>query len=275
MLRVALLFLLLSTTFATAQSLHRHVIPQSNLPEAFRDPTEDKKIDILLKSEQVDLEEKDEDGDTPLYVATMFNNTRFMKKLIDAGANINSKNNQKKTPLHYAAAYKKVETVRLLVSEGANLEAKDKNGYTPLHQAVFMKKGDSIEYLIESGADVNSVTNHGVSVLHTSITYRVYTELVRFLIEAGAKVNYSIPEHELFPLHYAMEEYDDEVFDLLIDAGADVNAIGDQGNSILHVAKKRDTKQYFIKRLEELGAKDICTRCTASAKGSSSEQTSN
>ena len=96
MLRVALLFLLLSTSFATAQSLHRHVIPQSMLPEERRDPTKEKKIDILLNSKQVDLEEKDEDGYTPLYVATMYNNTRFMKKLIDAGASINSKNNQKK-----------------------------------------------------------------------------------------------------------------------------------------------------------------------------------
>ena len=191
------------------------------------------------------------------------------------GANINSKNSRKETPLHRAAGHKKIETVRLLVSEGANLESRDKYGFTPLHEAVFMKNGDSIEYLIESGADVNSVTNHGVSVLHTAITYTVYTELVRMLIEAGAKVNYSIPKHELFPLHYAMEERHGKVFDLLIDAGADVNAIGDQGNSILHVAKKRDTKQYFIDILEELGAKDICARCTASTKESSSEQTSN
>ena len=278
MCKLSILYILLifsCLTLATAQSLHRHVIPQSNLPEEFRDPTEDKKIDILLNSKQVDLEEKDEDGNTPLYVATMFNNTRFMKKLIDAGANINSKNNQKKTPLHYAAAYKKIETVRLLVSEGANLEAKDKNGYTPLHQAVFMRKGDSIEYLIENGADVNARTKNGVSILHTSVTYRSYIELVRMLIEAGANVNYSIPGHEVFPLHFAMDALEDKAFDLLIDSGADVNALGDQGNSILHVAKKRDTKQYFIKRLKELGAKDICTRCAASTKESSSEQTSN
>ena len=257
MLRVALLFLLFSTSFATPQSLHRHVIPQSNLPEEFRDPTEDKKIDILLNSKQVDLEEKDEDGNTPLYVATMFNNTRFMKKLIDAGANINSKNERKKTPLHLAAGHQKIETLRLLVTEGANLEAKDKNGYTPLHQAVFMRKGDSIEYLIENGADVNARTKNGVSILHTSVTYRSYIELVRMLIEAGANVNYSIPGHEVFPLHFAMDALEDKAFDLLIDSGADVNALGAHGNSILHVAQKRDTKQYFIDILEELGAKDI------------------
>ena len=275
MLRVALLFLLLSTSFATAQSLHRYVIPQSLLPKEFRDPTQEKKLDILLNSGNANLEERNESGNTPLYGATMFNNRRMMKKLIGAGANINSSNNLQETPLHLAAGHQKIETVRLLVSEGANLESRDKYGFTPLHEAVFMKKGNSIEYLIESGADVNARTKHGVSVLHTSITYRVYTELVRLLVEAGAKVNYSIPKHELFPLHYAMEAYDDEVFDLLIDAGADVNAIGDQGNSILHVAKKRGTNQYFIKRLEELGAKDICARCAASTKESSSEETSN
>ena len=275
MLRVALLILLFATSFATAQSLHRYVIPQSNLPEDLRDPTEDKKIDILLKSQHVDLEERDESGNTPLYGATMFDNTSLMKKLIDAGANINSQNEWKKTPLHLAATHQQIETVRLLVSAGANLESKDKYGSTPLHQAASMRKGDSIEYLIESGADVNAVTKSGVSVLHTSIGHPSYIELVRMLIEAGANVNYGTPKYEVFPLHYAMDENQFRIFDLLIDAGADVNAIGDQGNSILHVAKKRDTKQYFIDILEELGAKDICARCTASTKESSSEQTSN
>ena len=262
-------------TLATAQSLHRYVIPQSNLPEELRDPTEEKKIDTLLKSKHVDLEERDEKGNTPLYRATMFNNTRMMKKLIDAGANINSKNERKKTPLHLAAGFEKIETVRLLVSEGANLESKDKYGSTPLHQAAFMRNGDSIEYLIESGADVNAVNKYGVSVLHHAIGYSSNIELVRMLIEAGAKVNYGIPKHEVFPLHYAMDENQFKIFDLLIDSGADVNALGAHGNSILHVAKKRDTEPYYIKRLQELGAKDICTKCAASTKESSSEQTVN
>ena len=275
MLRVALLFLLLSTSVTTAQSLHEYVYPQSNLPEELRDPTEEKKIDTLLSSKHVDLEERDDKGNTPLYRATRFNNTRMIKKLIDAGANINSKNERKKTPLHLAAGFKKIETVRLLVTEGANLESRDKNGVTPLHEAVFMRKGDSVEYLIENGADVNSVAHNGISVLHTSITHQIYIELVRFLIEAGAKVNYGTPNHEVFPLHFAMDEYDDRIFDLLVDSGADVNALGAHGNSILHVAKKRDTEPYYIKRLEKLGAKDICARCAASTKESSSEQTSN
>ena len=85
MLRVALLFLLLSTSVTTAQSLHQYVIPQSLLPEEFRDPTQEKKLDILLSSGNANLEEKDESGYTPLHVATMYNNTRMMKKLIDAG----------------------------------------------------------------------------------------------------------------------------------------------------------------------------------------------
>ena len=275
MLRVALLFLLFWTSFATAQSLHRYVIPQSNLPEELRDPTEEKKIDTLLNSKQVDLEEKDENGNTPLYGATRFNNTRMMRKLIDAGANIDSKNERKQTPLHLAAGFKKIETVRLLVSEGANLESKDKYGSTPLHQAALMRRIDSIEYLIESGADVNAVTDNGISVLHTSIGHSSYIELVRLLIEAGAKVNYGTPKHEVFPLHYAMDENQFKIFDLLIDSGADVNALGAHGNSILHVAKKRDTEPYYIKRLQELGAKDICTKCAASTKESSTEQTSN
>ena len=270
MLRVVLLLLMFSTSLATAQSLHRYAV-QSMFPDEQRDPMEEKKIDALLNSGKANLEERNESGYTPLYVATMFNNTRFMKKLIDAGANINSQNQLKETPLHLAAGYQKIETVRLLVSEGANLESKDQYGATPLHEAVSMRKGDSIEYLIESGADVNAVTKYGVSVLHTSIGHSSYIELVRMLIAASANVNYGTPKYELFPLHYAMDENEYKIFELLIESGADVNALGAHGNSILHVAKKRDTKQYFIQRLEELGAKDICTRCTASTKESSSE----
>ena len=256
MLRIALLLLLLSTSFATAQSLHRHVIPQSHLPYELRDPTE---IDILLKSKNVDLEERDDNGNTPLYNATIFDNTSLMKKLIDAGANINSKNRREQTPLHRAAGHKKIETVRLLVSEGASLESKDKFGYTPLHRAVYYGKGDVIKYLIESGADVNAVTKRGSSVFALAINVWSYIKLDRMLKDA--KVNCGTPKHEAFPLHDAMDDSEYKIFSLLIDAGADVNAFVNSGNSILHVVKNRDTEQYFIKCLEALRAKDICPKC--------------
>ena len=255
MLRVALLFLLLSTSFATGQSLHRHVIPQSYLPYELRDPTE---IDILLTSKYVDLEERDDSGNTPLYNATMFDNTSLMKKLIDAGANINSKNRREETPLHLAAGHKKIETVRLLVSEGANLESKNEMGSTPLHEAVFYHKGDVIEYLIESGADVNAVAKHG-SVFDLAINLWSALKLGEML--TGAEVNCGTPKHEAFPLHDALDDSEYKIFALLIDAGADVNAFVNYGDSRVQVAKNRDTEQYFIQCLDELGVKDICTEC--------------
>ncbi|PJZ55500.1 ankyrin repeat domain-containing protein [Leptospira barantonii] len=81
-----------------------------------------------------DVNAKDDDGQTPLHLATYFaeDKKEILKLLLKHGAKINSKNNQGQTPLHIAArGWNRRWLVEYFLSQGANPNIKDKSGKTP------------------------------------------------------------------------------------------------------------------------------------------------
>jgi ankyrin repeat protein len=92
------------------------------------------KIEVMIKSGLVDLKAKDEDGWTPLHVASRRNRIEIAKLLIDRGADVEAKVDGW-TPLHLASRWNCIETAKLLLERGADVEAKDDCGQTPLHLA--------------------------------------------------------------------------------------------------------------------------------------------
>ena len=57
----------------------------------------------LLKKESIDVNAKNEDGQTPLHFAARRGHTETVKYLVEKGADVNAKNKYGQTPLHYAA----------------------------------------------------------------------------------------------------------------------------------------------------------------------------
>ncbi len=55
--------------------------------------------------------------------------------LVERGADVTAKNNNGFSPLHLASQQGYVEAAHFLVKHGANATAQDNNGMTPLHLA--------------------------------------------------------------------------------------------------------------------------------------------
>jgi ankyrin repeat protein/tetratricopeptide (TPR) repeat protein len=92
--------------------------------------------------------------------------TNILKRLIDAGANVNATLANGETPLHYAVAGNKPEILALLVEHGANVNAaRDHNGWTPLHYAVEAARPGLAELLLRKGADPNVRASGGSTPL--------------------------------------------------------------------------------------------------------------
>ena len=85
-------------------------------------------------------------------------------------------------------------------------------------------------------------------------------QLVKLFLSAGA----SISRFGRTPLHHLAREFkaddfDDEAIRLLQDAGVDINAIDDEGRTMLDIAARPDTRskgsEETIQRLKALGAR--------------------
>ena len=97
-------------------------------------------------------------GATALHIAARANNCTVVKRLWDAGSNIEARNELGATPLHNACRDGSASIVELLLSKGADVHAITNNGDTSLHQAVREGNIDTIKLLIRAG--VPDVTNN-------------------------------------------------------------------------------------------------------------------
>ncbi len=87
---------------------------------------------LLAKSEGIDINAVDEDGNTALMLAAFFAKKDIVRALLDAGADVNVKNKKGNTALIIAAWHGRVNMVEALLAKGADVSVKDKYGNTAL-----------------------------------------------------------------------------------------------------------------------------------------------
>jgi len=86
-----------------------------------------------------------------------------------------------------------------------------------IHESVETGDIEVVKQHLAAGADVNAKNDSGLTPLH----YAESKEIAEILITAGADVNAG---GQMTPLHYAASDGKKEIAELLIDNGADVNA---------------------------------------------------
>ncbi|KAJ8674387.1 hypothetical protein QAD02_005649 [Eretmocerus hayati] len=236
---------------------------------AVRDGNEEAIKYLIEKGARVDV--FDLWNRTPLHIAASRDVTLTML-LIDRGANVNAFD---PTPLDWMirSRMKTRMKARMGVSdEEFNTDPSIRPCY-PLHMAVRAGKDEVIECLIEKGAHVDVFDDWGHTPLH--IAAALDLKLTKLLIDRGANVNafdplplrdkiermmnltgqcHRKPGRNLcfvcYPLHMAVEAGKMDVVKLLIDRGADINALDIEGRSILYYAVKRNSIEmlsFFLK----------------------------
>mmetsp|Transcript_12640 Transcript_12640/g.21032 ORF Transcript_12640/g.21032 Transcript_12640/m.21032 type:complete len:119 (+) Transcript_12640:137-493(+) len=78
----------------------------------------------------------DENGCTPLWIASQNGHTGTVQKLVSAGANIDHQRQDGSTPLFVASHNGHTGTVRFLVSAGAKIDHQNQSGVTALYVAL-------------------------------------------------------------------------------------------------------------------------------------------
>jgi ankyrin repeat protein len=116
---------------------------------------------------------------------------RIVSKLINSGIDINAKDNQGNTALHYAAQYYNTELIQLLINSGANVHAENNHGLTPLFFASRNLDPGIMISLIDIGADVNArdiVGQTPLMYVARFCSYEPSVDLISALLDSGADI---------------------------------------------------------------------------------------
>jgi cytohesin len=143
--------------------------------------------------------------------------------LLAEGADPDARAADGSTAMLYAAHVGNFETVQALLNAGGDPNLANRYGVAPMHEAALRADARMLRILVDNGADVDIAMAEGETPLMlASRTSGVAA--VRYLIERGANVNVVEQWQGQTPLMYAAAHDRGQVADLLIDAGAEIDA---------------------------------------------------
>ncbi|NXA54635.1 NFKB2 factor, partial [Nothocercus julius] len=182
---------------------------------------------------------QDENGDTPLHLAIIHEQTAVIKQLIEVVVSIPNQQ---------------------IINVTNNLQQ------TPLHLAVITKQTQVVQLLLQARADPTLLDRYGNSLLHLALQTGNEEMLRTLLAHLGSAAPYllCLPNfHGLLPVHLAVKAKSLACLDLLVRKGADVNAVERQGGRTpLHLAVEMENLNMATHLVKKLGA-DVNSRTFA------------
>jgi ankyrin repeat protein len=223
-------------------------------------------------------------GLTPLLFAALTGDAESAKQLLDAGADVNETAAAGTTALVMAAHRGFAALVTFLLERGADPNAAG-GGYSALHSAVLRGDADMVDQLLTHGASVEVRLTKGTFLKRGSREFAFDKSLIgatpfllaarlgdlnliRRLVQAGADRSQRLEDGRT-PLILAVqgettgarvrsgasESRVRSTVTLLLELGADVNAVDQAGNTALHMlAKRRPAFDSVIELLVHHGA---------------------
>ena len=215
----------------------------------------------LLVEAGADVNRKGKEGRTALIQAAINDHHDCVDLLIKAGADVNQLDDYNRTALVHAAIYDHDDCVDILIKAGAAVNQSSDDGNTPpppLSTAAFYGSAKSLEKLLSAGADMNSPHPRASNALISSVlkSQRYWERLakdeershpprnckqeecIKMLVEAGANVNAQTDSGDSALMKASANGYK-ECVSLFLEAGADVNIMNNIGDTALTVAAVR------------------------------------
>lgn len=127
-------------------------------------------IALLLLARGSNIRARDDGGLTPLYYsACRDDTTSILRELIKMGANVNDKINDGTTPLMTASAHAIPNNLQVLLDSGAKVDIKDERGQTALHIAAMTGRSSAVRNLVQKHAQVNVADADGRTPLMAAV----------------------------------------------------------------------------------------------------------
>lgn len=193
---------------------------------------------------------KDSSGRTAITYAVTSNSELILRQLLEKGVDSNIADNEGKTPLYYAIDYLKISAIKMLIDNNSSIVNKPfVDGKTYLHQAierVLVNSSDEniiiLEKILNSpfykdNDNLELTNSNGETALYTAVRYSFATSNYTLLIN---------------------------IVNLLIEVGANLDALNKDGKNILHLAcehNRDELVKYFSDNHKEFVKKYLNIPC--------------
>ncbi|XP_067659868.1 ankyrin-3-like [Haliotis asinina] len=223
-------------------------------------------VKYVLSNDFVDIDSRNNDGMTAVMLAVQEGMTDIFHSLVRRGADLSLANSHEWNILHIACDEGNSEIVKYILSENAvNVNDRTDDGMTPVLLAAEHGFQDIFVLLERKGADVSVVDNDDENILHKlSVVGNVdLMQLALIHKNVAQNMNETGAGHRTPVMIAAYCGYK-EVFDLLVEKGADLTLVDMNRNNILHLASEggnADIVKYILEN--EISVVEINSRSVA------------
>ncbi|MFV0393287.1 MAG: ankyrin repeat domain-containing protein [Coprobacillaceae bacterium] len=193
-------------------------------------------VQAFLKKGGIDLDTRDEFGNTALFYACNKGARDIVKLLLDNGADASIENNENMSVLHSVSNSGNKEIIKILLDAGTDINLSDNSGRKPLMYTILSAKTEAAKYLVEQGADITIKDNDE----HTALDYASTNGLRDLIALLSSNVN-DTNVSGVTPLMQAVYDNQAEVVDVLLkNEDINIDAINDAGETSLLIALKNN-----------------------------------
>lgn len=173
--------------------------------------------------------------DEQLIVALKKRDFAAAEVALNAGADINGQNIRGETPVFFFAENSSLPMLEWLITHGADVNIPNEEHETPLFRAVFENEAKAVDMLLNAGADVDIPNKRKITPLFQSVILHKDNGIFERLMEAMPNLD-AESEAKTTAVVAAASFKKKKYVEMLLDAGADSEAVDQLGNGLLHAA---------------------------------------
>ena len=158
-----------------------------------------------------DVHKANNDGRTPLYLASQNGHEAVVKFLLGKGGRVNHVCENGATPLYLAAQNGYASIAHILIDQGANVNQATEGGFTPLYVAVEHNNLAVARLLLDNGANIHDTANEGVYPASVFVCPASVSDVTNHVVPGATA------------LYMAAQEGHETMAQLLLDRGAHID----------------------------------------------------
>lgn len=199
-------------------------------------------LEEALESGKIDINKQDEKNNTFLMITLKRASYKSALWLIDNGADPTIADNEHKTAIDIAIQKNKIIVVeQLLKLKELDIDQKDDYGRSLLQNIIVSGNHSMAKALIKGGANINTLDNKGKHILYDALSYGDPVFVRHLLTYDGIELNDIDKDGNTLMQHPQIEQDDVLAKDLLI-AGANPTFLNSKGESYLYKAALRGSE---------------------------------